>query len=151
LSSPKTQPYDLGLLLIAEDNLADVGLIRMALETHGLSANVHLVRDGEDAVRFVEQVEADPLAPCPSLAVLDLNLPRIRGDQILRRLRSSSRWRDVPVIVMSSSLSAHDRTDAMRLGATSYFTKPSDLEHFLELGALIKKVSKAKRSSNSKE
>jgi CheY-like chemotaxis protein len=138
------EPLDLGLLLIAEDNLADVGLIRMALERYHLLATVHLVRDGEAAVRFVDQVERDHTAACPTLAVLDLNLPRISGDQILLRLRSSTRWSDVPVIVMSSSLSAKDRTQAMNSGATSYFSKPSDLEHFLELGALIKDVAMAK-------
>ncbi len=141
MSNNPTHPYDLGHLLIAEDNLADVGLIRMALEKHELSAEVHLVQDGEEAIRFVEKVDADHSAPCPSLAILDLNLPRINGDQVLRRLRSSAKWRHVPVIVISSSLSVRDRANAMKLGATSYFSKPSELEQFLEIGALIRRVS----------
>jgi CheY-like chemotaxis protein len=133
-----TKLEEADFLLIAEDNPADVGLIRLALKKHGIPASVHIVQDGEAAIRFIEQVEADQSAACPSLAVLDLNLPRVSGDEILRRLRASEKWRHVPVIVMSSSLSARDRVDAMELGAFAYFSKPSELDQFLELGAIIR-------------
>jgi CheY-like chemotaxis protein len=134
----ETPEKTIDFLLIAEDNPADVGLIRLALQRHGIPAEVRVVKDGEAAIRFIEEVEADGAAVRPALAILDLNLPRVGGDEILRRLRSSARWRDVPVIVMSSSLSGRDRAEALRLGASAYFPKPSELDRFLELGALIK-------------
>ncbi len=135
---PKSVPADSGFLLVAEDNPADVGLIRLALKTHEVSSSIHLVADGEEALRFIEQLEEDRAAPCPLLAIVDLNLPRVSGNEILKRVRASSRWHAVPVIVMSSSLSGRDRAEAMRLGASRYFAKPSELEQFLELGALVK-------------
>jgi len=125
-------------LLVAEDNPADVGLIRLALQTHGVLSQIHVIQDGETAMRFIEGVESDAAAPCPALAIVDLNLPRLGGDEILRRVRSSEKWRDVPVIVMSSSLSPRDRSEALQRGASAYFSKPSDLEQFLTLGALVK-------------
>ena len=131
-------PDTVSFLMIAEDSAADLSLIRMALERYGIAMELHVVKDGEAATRFVEDVEADSRAPCPALAVLDLNLPRISGQQLLRRIRSSDKWRNVPVIVFSSSLSLRDRADALSLGATAYFSKPLDLEQFLGLGALIK-------------
>ncbi len=136
----RDESYRTGLktVLIAEDNAADVGLIRLALEHYGLGFDVRVVNDGEEAIRFIEGVEADQTAPCPALAVLDLNLPRIGGDEILRRVRTSVKWHRVPVIVMSSSLAMRDREDALRWGASAYFNKPSELESFLELGAVIK-------------
>jgi CheY-like chemotaxis protein len=127
-------------LLIAEDNPADVGLIRLALKRHGIGAAVEVVQDGEAALRFIERVEADGNAACPALAVLDLHLPRVSGDEILRRMRGSAKWREVPVIVMSSSLAERDREEAMARGASAYFCKPSELDQFLELGAIIKEL-----------
>jgi CheY-like chemotaxis protein len=127
-------------LLVAEDNPADVGLIRLAMKEHGIQTGVHVVSDGEAAVRFIDMVETDPAATCPVLAILDLNLPRVGGGEILRRVRVSTKWRDVPVIVVSSSLSPRDRKDAIQLGASAYFAKPSDLEEFLRLGALINQM-----------
>ncbi len=127
-------------LLIAEDNPADVHLIRLALKRHGVPCEIYVVQDGESAVRFIEHTEADALARCPTLAVLDLNLPKIGGDQVLQRLRECSKWSQVPVIVISSSLSHLDRATAIDLGASAYFSKPTDLEQFLELGSLIKNL-----------
>lgn len=140
MSTGQAHPYGAGFLLIAEDNPADVGLIRLALVRHGIPFEVHVVSDGEAAVRFIEELEADDSALCPLLAILDLNLPRVSGDQVLRRLRLSAKWRLVPVVVMSSSLSVRDRDQALDLGATAYFPKRSELEQFLQLGALIKSI-----------
>ena len=148
LSTGQTHPYESGFLLIAEDNPADIGLIRLALMRHGIPFEIHLVSDGEAAVRFIEEVEVDDSALCPLLAILDLNLPRVSGDQVLRRLRLSVKWRLVPVVVMSSSLSVRDREQALVLGATAYFPKRSELEQFLELGAVIKNILARNAASN---
>lgn len=139
-SSDYSEPGARDFLLIAEDNLADVRLLRLALDEYGISIGVHVVRDGEAVLRFIERVVGDPSARCAALAIVDLNLPRHGGDEILRRLRASEKWRHVPVIVASSSLAPRDRAEAMRLGASAYFVKPSDLEQFLQIGALISDI-----------
>ncbi len=81
LSTGQSKSADASFILIAEDNPADVGLIRMALTRHGIVHDVRILPDGEAALHFIEQVEADESARCPLLAVLDLNLPRVSGDQ----------------------------------------------------------------------
>ena len=149
MNDDRLNPPHRDFLLIAEDNPADVGLIRLALQMHGVLSDLHVVEDGETALHFIERVEADTAASCPSLAIVDLNLPRLGGDEILRRVRASKKWRDVPVIVMSSSLSTRDRTEALELGASAYFSKPSDLEQFLTLGALVKQTLPRERTSQT--
>lgn len=69
---------------------------------------------------------------------LDLNLPQIDGRDVLRRIREAGGWRNVPVIVFSSSDSVRDRDAALSLGATMYLRKPSNLQEFLEVGKLLK-------------
>jgi CheY-like chemotaxis protein len=150
MNNNQSRQGDRDFLLIAEDNPADVVLIRLALQKYGVLPELYVIQDGEAAVRFIEKVEADDLAACPVLALVDLNLPRVGGDELLRRVRASEKWRNVPVIVMSSSLSTRDRTDALQRGAAAFFSKPSDLEQFLMLGALVKATiptAKSKRAS----
>ena len=138
-------PAQRDFLLIAEDNPADVGLIRLALKKYAVLSDLHVIQDGESAMRFIEDVESDNAASCPALAIVDLNLPRRSGDEVLQRIRASTKWRDVPVIVMSSSLSMRDRAGALESGASAYFSKPSDLEKFLELGGLVKDALRVDR------
>ena len=140
------QPVDGNYLLIVEDNPADVGLIRLALKRNGVQSAIHVIEDGEAALAFIDQVESDDSA-CPSLTVLDLNLPRVSGEEIFRRFRASAKWQRVPVIIVSSSLSARDRMDAIRLGASAYFAKPCELEQFLELGTVIRNMLRATAAS----
>jgi CheY-like chemotaxis protein len=72
--------------------------------------------------------------------LLDLNLPRRTGDEILLKMRQSPEWTGVPVVVVTSSNSPHDRDRAARLGANHYFRKPADYEEFMRLGAVVRSV-----------
>ncbi len=85
-------------MLLVEDNPADVFFVRTALEHEGIESEILIAQDGEKAIEFVEATDADPSAPCPRLILLDLNLPRTSGTEVLRRLRKSIRCADVPVI-----------------------------------------------------
>jgi DNA-binding response OmpR family regulator len=93
--------------------------------------------DGEKAAQFVSEVNAGKIRH-PSLVVLDLNLPRIDGRDVLQRIREGEAWRNVPVIVFSSSDSTRDREATATLGATMYLRKPSNLDEFLQVGRLLK-------------
>lgn len=125
-------------ILIAEDNKSDVSLIQRALKTSGIEAQVHIADDGEKAIRFFEQADADAAAPCPDLILLDINMPRYKGGDILRKLRASSRCRNALVLVVTSSNSNRDREEMDALGANGYFRKPSELSEFMALGEIVR-------------
>ena len=130
-------------LLIVEDNPADVFLVREALEQEGLNCRLQVASDGEQAIHIIDQVDSDARARCPDLLLLDLNIPRRSGDEVLERLRDSRRCSKIPVVIMTSSGSSEDQNRAMRLGATEYFRKPSNLAEFLKIGALLRSVHRA--------
>jgi len=125
-------------ILLAEDNKPDVYLVRKSLQDHGITQELRTVRDGEEALRFIAEVGLR--FPCPQLMLLDLNLPKVTGAEILSKLRAHPECAGVPVIIMTSSDSPTDREDVIGLGARAYFRKPSRLESFMELGSLVKRV-----------
>ena len=132
---PGSRPWR---ILIAEDSKADVFLIRKALETSGIDAQIHVADDGEKTVKFFEQADDDPAAPCPDLILLDINMPRYKGGEILRRLRATARCKDALVVVVTSSDSQRDREDMEGFGADGYFRKPSEFSEFMKLGPLVR-------------
>ena len=129
------EPY----ILVAEDNSGDVALIRMALTEQGVRLRMVVQPDGESAMRFLDDLDSGHLV-CPALVVLDLNLPRISGREVLERLRLRDDCRHIPIVVFSSSDSARDRQSAVGLGASVYLRKPTNLEDFLEVGKLFREL-----------
>jgi DNA-binding response OmpR family regulator len=109
----------------------------MALAEAQVALKVVVQPDGEKAMHFAGEVDAGRIV-VPELVILDLNLPRVDGRIVLERIRGSEAWRNVPVIVFSSSDAARDRQVAMSLGATMYLRKPSHLGDFLQVGKLLK-------------
>lgn len=126
--------------MVIEDNPTDVFLVREALRAHGLDVDLQVFEDGEAAITFVQQLDADDTLACPSLVLLDVNLPRADGFEVLRCLRSSMRCGGIPVIVMTSSPALADRTTATVLRADAYFQKPPSYDAFLKLGALAQQM-----------
>ena len=127
------------MILIVEDNSGDVSLIRHALGHHGVRLKTVVMKDGERASKFLDEAEAKEQA-VPALIILDLNLPKKTGRELLARVRQSPLLKDVPVVVFSSSEAETDRQDALRLGANRYITKPSNLDAFLNIGAILKSI-----------
>lgn len=123
---------------IAEDNPADVYLIEEALRRHEFTYHLKLAENGEDMLKMISAMDQDPAVTCPDLFMIDLNLPRRSGDEILARIRQSSRCAHVPVIVITSSDSPQDRSRARELGASFYFRKPADLEKFMAVGEIVR-------------
>jgi len=134
------------LILVAEDNRGDIFLIQSALAKHKVLHQLHIVTDGEQAISYLSDV-AKPNSDLrrPALILLDLNLPRKSGREVLDRLRSIQGVADTPVIIMSSSSAPQDRSELSRWNARAYFTKPSDLEQFLSIGKLVQDVLAASR------
>ena len=137
-SSPA--PEDGPEILIADDNPADVYLIREALKEHGVTCSIQVAPDGKEVLEIISGTN-QPTAPHQfSLIILDLNLPRHDGLEILQRLRDTPRMDGVPVVVLTSSDSPRDREVANHLGAAYYLRKPSSLDQFLALGAVFKNL-----------
>jgi DNA-binding response OmpR family regulator len=78
--------------------------------------------------------------PFPDVVLLDLNLPRVSGLELLARMRKSATWSAVPVVIASSAGAPSDRLAAAKLGISDYFRKPADLEEFMEIGAIVRRV-----------
>lgn len=131
------RPGEQFFIIAIEDNLADVWLIEEALALRGLKTDLKNVRDGEDALALIRGIDADETAPCPTLFLLDLNIPTKNGAEVLAKIRSSNRCAAAPVIVVTSSNSLQDRENLQRLGANSYFCKPADLDAFMALGEIV--------------
>ncbi len=144
LSTSPSQPEELiGKLpdiLVIEDSKADVFLIRKALDSGEVKANVHVVRDGYAATNFFDAVDADPNIPCPDVVLLDMNLPKKNGAEVLKHIRSSKRCSGVQVLIISSSDAIRDRASVEGFGTAGYFKKPSDYAEFMKLGPLVKEL-----------
>ena len=125
--------------MIAEDNPADILLVREAFRHHNMSVDLTSFKDGEEMLRYTKRVEAGEM-PCPDIVLLDLNLPRVSGHFILEAIRQNPLCARVPVVIVSSSDSPRDRSEATRLGATRYFCKPSDFDEFMKLGLVVQEV-----------
>ena len=127
-------------ILLAEDNPADVYLIRHALAENSVECSLEVARDGREALAFLYSRDNAANVSPPDLILLDLNLPQHDGVEILQRIRQSRRLEAVPVIVFTSSDSPADRLSATQLGITRYIKKPSLLDDFLAIGAVIREV-----------
>jgi DNA-binding response OmpR family regulator len=125
------------LIVLLEDSPTDVFLVREAIAAHGLDVDLAIMEDGEKAATFLARIDTDEDAECPSLFLLDLNLPKTGGLEVLSRVRRSRRCANVPVVIMTSSDAEQDRGASAVLGATAYFRKPSGYEAFLKIGEVI--------------
>jgi len=121
-----------------EDNPADVLLIREALEEHQVRADVYVLSDGEKAMRFVD-TDAKAL-PSPDLVILDLNLPRKTGREVLQHIRKNEILSSARVVVLSSSDAPKDMEESLRLGITKYIRKPSSLVEFMSIGGVLREL-----------
>jgi CheY-like chemotaxis protein len=135
-------------ILLAEDNAADVALVREALKEHDVACDLRIVSDGAQAIAFLRSLDSLTHQPCPDLLLVDLHLPKHDGADILRALRSTERCARTPVIVMSSSGAPADREMAEKHAALHYFKKPSSLAEFLLLGGVVKGILDGKRSAS---
>jgi len=125
-------------VLIVEDNEADVFLIEEAIKSAKVPVSLYVARNGEQATSYFDRVDRDSETPGPALVILDINLPRKPGYEVLKHLRKSRRSATAHVIVVSTSDSPRDRDQMKQLGADRYFRKPSEYAGFMKLGELVK-------------
>lgn len=127
-------------ILVIEDNSSDVFLLDRALKKQNLKFElVHLLSGGE-ALAFIRRQGAYTDAAIPDLILVDLNLSKYTGEDILREIRSAGHLAGVPVCVWSSSRSRRDEALLKDLGVSQFITKPSGLDQFMEIGKIIKNL-----------
>ena len=103
--------------------------------------DLHVVQDGEAAIQFIEAAEESETSPSAELVLLDLNLPKKSGLDVLARLRRSAKHGSIPVAIISSLPTRARTLDAARLEAANrFFTKPSDYDEFMRLGEIVKEL-----------
>ena len=124
-------------ILFIEDNPADVYLVRLALREARQSFELGVIEDGEEALCFVQRMGQESALPRPSLILLDLNLPRRDGIEVLHAIRESAELSNTPVAVLTSSDAAEDRARATAGGADRYILKPSRLEGYATVAKTI--------------
>ncbi|MFC6716788.1 response regulator [Natrialbaceae archaeon GCM10025810] len=120
-------------ILLVEDNPGDVRLTEEAFKDGRLANNLHVVTDGIEALDFLYQRGEYEDAPRPDLVLLDLNLPRKNGDEVLEDLKDDTELASIPVIVLTSSKAEEDIVTSYQLHANAYLTKPVDPDEFVDV------------------
>ena len=134
------------LILVIEDNDSDVFLLERALNKQDFRFElVHLLNGGE-ALAFIRRQTAYADAAIPDLILLDLNLSKYSGEDILREIRSAAHFGGVPVCVWSSSRSPRDEALLKELGVRRFISKPSGLDQFMEIGKILKDLLAAPKA-----
>lgn len=120
-------------ILLVEDNAGDVRLTQEALREGKVKNNLNVARDGAEALRFLRREAPFENAPQPDLILLDLNLPRLDGREVLREIKADPALRVIPVVVLTTSSADADIVRSYQLHANCYITKPVDLEQFISV------------------
>jgi two-component system, chemotaxis family, response regulator Rcp1 len=117
-------------VLLIEDDLEDAGMTIEALRRGDVQCRISLVRDGEEAIEFLWRRDKYRRAPQPDLVLLDLNLPKKSGREVLAEIKADQRLASVPVVVLTGSPQQKSFLEAENLRVESYLGKPVDIEHF---------------------
>jgi CheY-like chemotaxis protein len=120
-------------ILLVEDNPGDVRLTREAMKEARIAVNLHVANDGLEAMKMLRQEVPYGSQPLPDLVLLDLNMPKMDGREVLRQMKSDERLKHIPVVVLTTSAAETDIAQAYGLHANCYITKPVELEEFMEI------------------
>ena len=133
--NPLGRPAD---FLLVEDNPGDVRLTQEALKSHKVQNNLHVATDGEEAMAFLRRQGKYANAPRPDIILLDLNLPKKDGREVLAEIKSDPDLKAIPVVIITSSEAEQDIIKSYNLNANCYVTKPVDLDQFIKVVQSVK-------------
>lgn len=124
-------------ILLVEDNEGDVFLTKKAFQKAKISNNIHVAIDGEQALEMLRQEGEYTDIPCPDIVLLDINLPKKDGTQVLAEMKGDKTLRRIPVVILTSSKAEQDVVKTYDLHASSYIVKPIDLNKFHDIVVAI--------------
>ncbi len=127
-------------ILLADDNENDIELTLRAFRKHHIVNSIQVVRDGKEAIEYLfctGRYAHRNIADLPKIVLLDVKMPFVDGIEVLRRIRSDSRTKDLPVVMLTSSSLDRDAIECYNLGVNSYIVKPVDFEQFHEAARVI--------------
>lgn len=122
-------------ILLVEDNSLDLDLTLRAFSSQKLTNPIHVARDGEEALDFIQKWDNNE--PKPVIILLDLKLPKVNGLEVLKIIKSHPVYKTIPIVMLTSSAESSDVQTAYELGANSYIVKPVDYEKFIEVAKQI--------------
>ncbi len=126
-------------IVLVEDNPLDIFVVRNLIEELGINCRLHVYSDGEEILTYLAALDASD-DHCPDLVLMDINIPKCSGTEVLQWIRKSVRCGELPVILLTSSDRPRDREQAERLGVLYYFRKPTDLDEYMKLGPILRQV-----------
>ena len=138
-------------IIIAEDNRADVTLVREALKLHRVDCEMGVINDGAEAIRYFRALDLDCRLRVPDLVLLDMHLPKHGGEDILKALRSTQRIARTPVVLMTGSSSPAIEEVAQKHAVLYCFFKSCDWEEFAQVGAVVHSLLERDRPNRSEE
>lgn len=124
-------------ILLVEDNPGDVRLTQEALKENKIRNNLHVAKDGVEAMKFLRRMNGHAAAPRPDLILLDLNLPKKDGREVLTEIKTDEKLRSIPVVILTTSDAEDDVAKAYQMYANCYVRKPIDLNRFIEVVKII--------------
>ena len=127
-------------ILVVDDNPGDIELTRIALRDARIMNEVHIARDGEEALAFLRRRRRFRDAPWPDLVLLDLKMPKVDGFQVLAEMKADPELRRIPVIVMSSSSAENDLARAYDAQIAAYLVKPSNVDDYFNAIRAVKEL-----------
>lgn len=130
MSNGTGKPID---ILLVEDNPGDVRLIQEAMKDSKIHYNISVVKDGQEALDFLYKKEGFKNSPKPDLILLDLNLPRVTGQEVLEKIKNDTFFAKTPVIVLTTSKADEDILKSYALHANCFITKPADFDQFIQV------------------
>ncbi|NJK47519.1 response regulator [Candidatus Gracilibacteria bacterium] len=130
MSKGCTKPIE---ILLVEDNPGDIQLTRIALEDNKMNINLSVAEDGVEALEFLKKEGKYANAPHPDLVLLDLNLPKKDGREVLAQMKADPVLKRIPVVILTTSQAEEDVLKAYNLCANCYITKPVDLDQFVKI------------------
>ncbi|MEY2410393.1 MAG: hypothetical protein QOF48_3063 [Verrucomicrobiota bacterium] len=130
MSTRESKPIE---ILLVEDNSGDARLAREALRDAKVRNNLTWISDGTEALAFLRREGKYERAPRPDLILLDLNLPRKDGREVLTEIKADEKFRRIPVVILTTSQAEEDVLRAYHLNANCYITKPVDLDQFMKV------------------
>ena len=135
-------------ILLVEDNEGDILLTQDALMEGEIAKEIQVVRDGWEAIQYLEKNNSYNLASTPDLILLDINLPKLNGFEVLKKIRTTNRTKDIPVIILSTSTSDSDMKKCNKYRANCYISKPVDAADYTNVISSIKSFWQSKENQS---